>query len=319
MGILYTSKEKHTKYFHHGYMLDSRICTNDDLELFTCVFLRKREKRLVRKVTKNMVHGATLDNLLKLRTLTYEKNCTIPKYILKTYNIYVDKNFAYVISEPCTGGFLFDILRNNDEIISEKLLAEWFYQIIVALHFLEQNNIYHGNLNGYCVFFKDSRKEEIRLSLLSKNKKYDNIDNKGDLYGLHFIRSPQEIRKLYHDKNNTWYIGILLYFLLHGSYPFMNNSVLINYLNIVQEDIPFAHLKSQHSHLSANIYDFLKKTLEKNYDERPSTRELLAHAWIRDREKHPTNNIVGEKTRRSACEQIKTLENRILSVEEDDD
>lgn len=179
-----------------------------------------------------------------------------------------------------SGGFFFDILKDNN-VINENILAEWFYQILTALNFLEKTNIYHGNLNGYCIHFKDKTRKEIRVSLLSINNNYDNIDEKGDLYGLYFIRSPQEIKKLYHDKNNSWYVGMLLYFILHGSYPFINNNVLVNYYNIVQNNIPFTALKLDHKNYTNLMYDFLKSALEKDYDMRPSVEGLLNHPWIK--------------------------------------
>ncbi|SBT79260.1 protein kinase, putative [Plasmodium malariae] len=319
MGILYSAKEENTKCFHHGYMLDAHVNLNDDSELFTCVFLKKGERRLIRKMNKSVLQGATLDNLLKLRTLTYEGVYNTSRYVLKIYNVFADNNFAYVISECCTGGFFFDVLKDNDFIISERQLAEWFYQIISALRFLEKNEIYHGNVNGYCIHFKDNRKEQIILSLLSKNKKYDNIDKKGDLYGLFFIRSPQEIRKMYYDKNNSWYVGTLLYFLLFGNYPFLHNNVLKNYYKIVNENISFVTLKAQYNYLSSHIYDFLSKTLEKNYELRLTLEELLSHPWLRERERHSTQNIVDNNTRKAAQNLLVSLENYVLKVEEDED
>ncbi|GAW80610.1 protein kinase [Plasmodium gonderi] len=319
MGILYATKEKHTKYFHRGYVIESSSRHSDDAELYACTFLRKGEKRLVRKLCKNVLNGATFDYLLKLRTLTYDSAFIMPRYLLKVYNMYKDENSVHVVMERCTGGFLFDVLKENDTIISERILAEWFSQIISALLFLEEQNIYHGNLNGYCVYLKDQSREEVRVSLLSKDKKYDNIDYKGDLYGLFFIRSPQEIRKMYYDKNNTWYIGLLLYFMLMGSYPFFSEDVLQTYSDIAQDEVSFVHLKFEHTYLSNDICNFLKCALEKNYDKRPYLSELANHPWIRDREKLSMNNIIDEKTRKSARDLIKFLEQEILKTEEDYD
>ncbi|CRG94245.1 protein kinase, putative [Plasmodium gallinaceum] len=310
MGLCYPTKEKNTKYFHQGYILERRINKNDDSELYFAIFVKGNKERMVRKVNKNILKGITFDYLMKIRDFTYSNTLAIPNYLLKIYNLYEDNNSVYVITEKCTGGFLFDILKNND-CINERLLSEWFYQIITSLCFLEKNNIYHGNLNGYCIFFKDKNRKEIRLSLLSKNNKYDNIDQNGDLYGLFFIRSPQEIKRLYHDKNNTWYVGVLLFFLLFGSYPFISRNILKNYFKIVKNDIPFSTLKIRHN-LSKNIYDFLEKALEKNYGKRPSLTELLNHPWITERNNHSEDNIINSITRKSANNQICVLEKDIL-------
>eukprot|EP00366_Plasmodium_knowlesi_P001338 XP_002258835.1 protein kinase, putative [Plasmodium knowlesi strain H] len=280
MGILYSSNEEHTKYFHHGYLMNTNIRVQEDLELYSCKFLRKGENRIVRKLRREVLYGATFDYLCKLRMLTYDTKRSMPPYLLKVYNMYEDANSVHVVMESCTGGFLTDHLLNGN-IISERLLAEWFSQIIMAMSFLEEQNIYHGNLNGYCIYLKDQKRDEVRVSLLSKNKKYDNIDNKGDLYGLFFIRSLQEIKKLSHDKNNTWYIGLLLYFMLTGSFPFLSKDALQTYSKIAHEEISLADLKTQYRKLESPIFDFIKQCLEKDYDMRPSLRQLAQHPWIR--------------------------------------
>ncbi|CAD2098333.1 protein kinase, putative [Plasmodium vinckei lentum] len=307
MGILYSSKEKDTKYFHRGYLINSDANANNITKEYPCVFLKSGEKRLVKKIYKNVFKGEILNSLLKLRTYTYNNDSSLPKYLLKTYNLYGDDDFSYVIFENCTGGVFFDILKDN-HVINENTLAEWFYQILIALNFLEKKNIYHGNLNGYCIYFKDKTRKEIRVSLLSVNSRYDNIDEKGDLYGLYFIRSPQEIKKLYHDKNNAWYVGMLLYFILHGSYPFVNNNVLTNYYNIIHNDIPFATLKSDHKYYTNLMYDFLKSALEKDYDKRLSVEGLLNHPWIKKKGEHPIREILDENTRKMGINHLKAIE-----------
>ncbi|SOV74016.1 protein kinase, putative [Plasmodium sp. gorilla clade G3] len=319
MGLHYPSKEENAKYFHRGYILEPNIKQGDGLDFYNCIFLKKGEKRLVRKVKNVMLKGWTFYDLLKIRTLNYEYINTNLNYLLRIYNIFEDQDFAYVVTENCSGGFLFDVLKNNDTIISEQALSTWLYQIITALLFMEEHDIYHGNVNGYCIFFKDEHRKEIRVSLLSKNSKYDNFDENGNLYGLFYIRSPQEIRKLYHDKNNTWYIGVLLHFFLFGTYPFINKNVLLNYYNIVNKDILFNTLQVQNRNFSPFMLDFLEKTLEKNYVKRPTLKELLKHPWITGREKHSNIDIVDEQTRMIAQQTIVCAENIILNLEDENE
>ncbi|SOV11034.1 protein kinase,putative [Plasmodium sp. gorilla clade G2] len=319
MGFSYSSKEENAKYFHRGYILEPNIRQSDGLDFYNCIFLKKREKRLIRKVKNVMLKGWTFTDLIKIRSLNYECVNNNLNYLLRIYNIFQDQNFAYVVTENCSGGFLFDVLKNNDTIISEKILATWFYQIITALLFMEEHDIYHGNVNGYCILFKDVDRKEIRVSLLSKNNYYDNFDEDGNLYGLFYIRSPQEIRKLYYDKNNTWYIGILLHFFLFGTYPFINKNVLLSYYNIVNKDISFNTHQVQNRNFSPFMLDFLEKSLEKNYTKRPTLKDLLKHPWITGREKHPNIDIVDEKTRMIAQRAIICAENIILNLEEENE
>ncbi|VWU50132.1 protein kinase, putative [Hepatocystis sp. ex Piliocolobus tephrosceles] len=313
MSFSYKFNEKSIKYFHEGYVLDSsKKIKNSDL--YICTFLKKNEKRLVRKEKHILINGVTLCNLQSIRNFTYNINPTIPKYLLKVYNIYKDRDYAYVVMENCTGGFFWDMLADNNTLISEQKLAEWIYQILVTLVFLEYNQIYHGNVNGYCILFKDIEKKEIRLSLLSKSNIYDNIDEIGDLYGLYFIRSPQEIQQSNYDKNNAWYVGMLLYFILYGSFPFMNNNVLKSYSSIIRNDINLNSLKIKYNYLGDNIFNFIKCALEKNYNLRLSTKELIEHPWIKERSNHIEYNIIDKNTRKSAYNHIKMTEQNIIEL-----
>lgn len=310
MGTCLSKNEFRTRYFHQGYIAEPNE-RKDLTEFYTVIFVTNKKRRMARRISKCILESAIFDYLMLIRKYTYESP-NMPPYLLKVYNLYCDGNDVFVVTEECAEGCILDVLKGKEDV-SEMQLSEWIYQLLVALRFLELCRINHNNVNGHCVFFKDKKREQIRLSLLCTHDKYDNIDENGDLYGLFYIRSPDEIKDTSFIKNGSWYIGVLLFCLLFGYFPFQNIDIFKTYYEIVTKNVTFSLLKYRHQ-LNPTIYDFLSKCLEKDVRKRFSLEELLAHPWIAERKKNSLKNIISEEARRMAAIKIFAFEKKMFDL-----
>ena len=72
---------------------------------------------------------------------------------------------------------------------------------------------------------------------------------------------------------DIWALGVLLYALLCGKFPFRGSNDKELYQNICKQDLQFP------DHVSASARIFLQKLFQKNADKRLSAKEVLRDPW----------------------------------------
>ena len=90
-------------------------------------------------------------------------------------------------------------------------------------------------------------------------------------------------RKNYNEKVDIWSIGVITYMLLTGCSPFPSRSKSELKEIILKKPLDFE--KDYLKNLSNQSIDFMKKALNKDYNQRYSAKQLLDHPWIADKRK----------------------------------
>ena len=79
-------------------------------------------------------------------------------------------------------------------------------------------------------------------------------------------------------KADYWSLGVLLYALLGGKFPFWDDNMSILYKKIVNGLFEFDD--SLWDNISDSCKDFIGGLLEVNPDKRMDIRKMLSHRWI---------------------------------------
>ena len=91
--------------------------------------------------------------------------------------------------------------------------------------------------------------------------------------GTPYYMAPEVFTGKYNEKCDIWSMGVVLYQLMTGKYPFDG----FNYKKVV-EAIMYGYYEIPS--VSRNLKDLIRKMLEKDPRNRISLNEILAHPWI---------------------------------------
>ena len=191
--------------------------------------------------------------------------------IIKLYDSFQYDNKFYSVMDYCKGGELEAYLKEK-KFLSEKEAKNIFKQIYNAVKYIHSQNIIHRDLKPNNILFKDEEKKNIVLidfgiSGYKNGKNYDKI--KAGTF--RFV--PPEILEGNFESNtkiDIWSMGLILYRMIFGKFPFEGkNNEEIGW-KILNEKIDFDvfynnNNKRKKIFCSREIKDLLNGMLEKNY------------------------------------------------------
>ena len=210
------------------------------------------------------------------REMSIVKNLNHPN-IIKTYEIFDNEKYYYIIMDYCKGGELFDYIVKKGRL-NEEETSFFFYQIINGLEYIHSKNIVHRDLKPENLLLTDKNKLKI-IDFGLSNYFNLNKENKTKLLktpcGSPCYAAPEMVsgNKYNGFKTDIWAIGIVLYAMIVGYLPFEDSDNDILFQKILDCDIEFPEFLNELS------IDIIKKILNSNCDERYSISDIKRHQF----------------------------------------
>ncbi|GAW82986.1 calcium-dependent protein kinase [Plasmodium gonderi] len=269
----YNNAEKKKSEYKFGKVLGCgsfgivRECINKQTKEVYAVKIIKKKKKL----KKNLSFEKMVKNEIKYLSVMSHEN------IIKFKDFFEDKNKFYIILEKCDGGELFyKVIKNKCLLESES--AYIVRQICCALEYLHSKNIIHRDIKAENFLFKNKNTKSIKLIDFGMAKKM-NCEYLTELCGSPHYISPELIRKKYTISSDIWALGVMVFFMLTGKYPFEGKNTPKVVDEILNKNINWKG--KEFSSLSVEALDFLKKLLERNEKKRLTACQALNHPWIK--------------------------------------
>jgi len=208
------------------------------------------------------------------------------KNIIEMYAYFYDENFIYILFEYARFGSLFDVLKNQNKLITKEKIFQIIYQISKALLHLKQKKIVHKDIKLENILVTDLNEKNIIVKLgdfgcatQCFTKKIFQFSKKGTAQYL----SPEIIITHKFDyKADVWALGIIIYEILtNGISPFNyenNNKIydeIKNYSDFKSISEPIKKL-----HVDEDLVDLLAKMLEKDCNKRINVEQILESKYI---------------------------------------
>lgn len=140
--------------------------------------------------------------------------------ILKIQDYCYDAQNIYIVLEYFQGKSLEERIRNK-KLIDEVNIYTIFKEIVSLVYYLHKEDIVHRDLRLNNILF-DGKKVKIddfqKSKVLVKGKKLKEVT------GNPFYVAPEILNGKYGHKVDVWALGVILYSMVFGRYPFYGNN-----------------------------------------------------------------------------------------------
>ena len=181
-------------------------------------------------------------NFTKESLAQFERECKILEQsdhpnIVKVYEIFNTPKSYYIIMENCNGGSLsikIDERINNKKPFDENILSEIIRQIASAIKYIHDKNICHRDIkpDNICFINMGSMENntakliDFGLSKMMPNNN-ENRNKINSLVGSPLFVAPEVLNKKYTNKCDIWSLGVILFLIVGGYPPFLNNDQIL--------------------------------------------------------------------------------------------
>ncbi|KAH9511871.1 Serine/threonine-protein kinase Nek6 [Dermatophagoides farinae] len=235
--------------------------------------INRNDKQIVALKRLKIQHGQTRiecsREILVLRRLNHPN-------IIKHLESFYAHNEIYIVLEYADAGDLSKMikyLRDNNKLLSEMAILNFFGQICDALNYMHSKSIMHRDIKPANVLVKQNRTVKLAdfgfSRLLSSNTK-----NADTLVGTPYYMAPERLDKLkYSFPADIWSMGCLLYELIILYPPFYEPNQCIDMLIRKIHKLDYKPIYS--SAYSDEIRQIIDKCLRLSPNERLDIRQIL--------------------------------------------
>ena len=194
--------------------------------------------------------------------------------IVKYFGAFEDEFFIHILMEYLKGHELSKIIAIEQNMkFEEKDVAKIIEQLLKALLFIHSKKIVHRDIKPDNILFSN-RRDYTTLKLIDFGLATTKRDKK--FAGTPPFMSPEMLKGESCPKSDIWALGIIVYNMLTGKYPFNPDEHL--YENIKNKDYD-RNILSECSH---EVQDFIDKCLTKSIELRYDSQQCLNHPWIKN-------------------------------------
>lgn len=181
-------------------------------------------ERAIKEVSKAAVTDIN-DYLKKIKIVAGLDHPNLCKYL----ELFEDEYSYYFVSEYCAGGDLWDAVHGlfgGFGGYTEETTAIVVEQLLHAVGYLHKQGIVHRNIRSGNILFAERGKMNIKLIDfdVAGTKTLEALSaNGGGLHGPYYS-APEVFKNDHNEKVDIWSIGVVLYFMLVGSLPFLGDN-----------------------------------------------------------------------------------------------
>lgn len=229
-------------------------------------------KYAIKTMKKNYINLHNLESIVREVSILMQLD---HPNIVKYFETFEDEKYIHIVMEFVPGESLFSVLWNNKRKISESDMNSIIKYLLKAVAFIHNNEIIHRDLKPENILFSIPGKwSSLKLIDFGLSIPSDTIENYR--VGSPYYMSPEMIDGKYAKSSDIWSIGIILYLMSTGYFPFYGNSLEEVLSNIKMGKLKFDRLKN----VNKELIDLVKSMLNLDPEKRPTANEVLSHPWF---------------------------------------
>lgn len=252
-------------------------------------YIQRRELVAIKKILLDRIkkYESNLEEEIRIMKSLQHKN------IVNLVDTIHHDGQIYLVIEHCADGDLKKYLHRRP--MREKHARYYLKQLMEGLRYLKSRNIIHRDLKPQNLLLTDNKKT-LKISDFGFAKKLSSEESMAEtMCGTPYYMAPEIMHnKKYQSKADLWSVGIIMYEMLYGKYPYGKDITgpydLRDKIDSIVIDYP-----SMSEALSDDALDLLKNLLQKDPGNRISWEEYFIHPWfhpnLRMRAQTNTQNI----------------------------
>lgn len=187
--------------------------------------------------------------------------------ILNIYDYFTTDHFFVLILEYCTMGALKDIIK-PDELLETQKIYYYLKQMCDAIQYLHNHQIAHHDIKPANFLLHQSGR--LKLGDFGITKSYKNGQLSTVYAGTPRFLAPEVLKhKPYNPfKSDIWALGVTLYYLATGCYPFNGRT------HEEQKNSIMAGFQGVPPNVDPLIASIIRDCLRENPEERPTITEI---------------------------------------------
>ena len=187
-----------------------------------------------------------------------------------------------IVLKYIKGNTLGDYLKEKNFNLNENEMANIIYQIAQGVNYLHKFGIVHRDLKPDNIMIIPKTGDNdiiIKIMDFGFSKIVSNEEKLMEGFGTLYYAAPELIQNLpYNLEIDVWSLGVIIYYIFTGCYPFKGKTEDDIEENILEENVEFKD--GEWEVISDNVKDLITKCLEKNPDERINIDEFIMHPWF---------------------------------------
>jgi calcium-dependent protein kinase len=256
------------------YTFQNMINKNETTKIYTAKHNSTHTQRSIKEFPKEF-HKQLPSEIEILSKLSHQN-------ITKTLEWFEDEKSYFIVTELIEGGTLLKVLGSLNKF-TEKDAAEIMQQLFSITSYLFSKKIIFRNFKLDNIMIEKGSQITVKLIDFELAAYFD----KGDLcevIGSPFYMAPEVIQGSYSFEADIWSLGVIMFILLSGEYPFYSSNIN-EVFNLIKNG-EYVFKKNKWFKTSREAQDLITKILNPNPKERPSVETCLNHDWFRLHIKH---------------------------------
>ena len=241
---------------------------------------KKTGKKVAIKVINKCLLKTEEDKELLKNEIDIMKLCNHPN-IIKLLDHFENSEYIYIIMEYLAGGTLTQYIKKRYFNFSENQASNIIYQIGNGIKYLHNYGIIHRDLKTDNIMLtEDNDTGIIKIIDFGLSKIISSNENLIDGYGTLNFTAPEVLtRDPYNKEIDIWNLGIILFYMLTGHFPFEGIKEEIIAKKIVYQELEFN--SEEWETRSQKVKNLIEKCLEKKPSNRININEFLKHSWFK--------------------------------------
>jgi len=226
-------------------------------------------KKIKRKEVKDVKQQQHILNEKKIMT-----SCSSP-FVVQLYSTFHDSRYLYMLMEPCLGGELWTMLRNQKRF-SDGTARFYVSCVILALIYLHSKFVIYRDLKPENILL--DYRGYIKLTDFGFSRQLQEKEKAWTFCGTPEYVAPEVITNKSHDTQaDIWALGILVFELLTGAPPFTKKS---GSSSVYPEILKGMRTVIFPSYIASSASEIIRQCCRLQANQRPSLEILKRYMWF---------------------------------------